>query len=75
MNNDLKKAQNDFEKYFFKQLNNVVSGKTMENIEILNLSQEKKQELIQYRNQIIILQSFSQKIYQLQKLKIKGTYE
>ena len=75
MNNDLKKAQNDFEKYFFKQLNNVVSGKTMENIEILNLSQEKKQELIQYRNQIIILQSSSQKIYQLQKLKIKGTYE
>ena len=75
MNNDLKKAQNDFEKYFFKQLNNVVSGKTMEKIEILNLSQEKKQELIQYRNQIIILQSFSQKIYQLQKLKIKGTDE
>ena len=75
MNNDLKKAKNDLEKYFFKQLNNVVSGKTMENIEILNLSQEKKEGLIQYRNQIIILQSFSQKIYQLQKLKIKGTYE
>ena len=37
--------------------------KMREKIEILNLSQQKEEELICRLNQINILQSFSQKIY------------
>ena len=41
----------------------------LESIETLNLWQHKKEGAIWYQNQIITLQSFSQKIYWLQKLK------
>ena len=38
-------------------------SKMQENIKILNLSQEKEEGTIWYQNQIIILQSFSQKFF------------
>ena len=38
-------------------------SKKMENIDFLNLSQQKEEGIILYQNQIVILQSFSQNIY------------
>ena len=45
-------------------MNNADFGKTMGNVgkQILNLSKQKEQETVWCPNQIIILQSFSQKI-------------
>ena len=45
--------------------------KMRESIDILNLSQQKGEEAIWCENRVIILQSFSQKICQQQKLKKK----
>ena len=63
MNTKLKQdAKNNFEKDFFKLINNVVFEKIWkmrENIEISNLSQQKQDETIQYQNQTIILQNYS----------------
>ena len=67
MNIDLqKKAKNDFEKYSFKFMNNAVYGKC-EKTEILNLSQQKEEGIIQYQNKIIMLHSFLQKLCQQYK--------
>ena len=65
MNTDLRiKAKNDFEKDLlsFQKI-----WKMLKNVKILNLSQYKEKESIQCQKQVIMLQIFSQNIFQQQK--------
>ena len=56
MKTNVKKAKNDFQKFFFRLMNNAVFGITMENL-------KKKRELLSIRTKLSYYKAFSQNIY------------
>ena len=78
MNTDLRKeAKNDFEKHFFKLINNSVFGKTLENVRNhrdikLVTTNEKRRKYVSEPN-IMSPKSFSENVMAIEMRKIKIT--